>query len=143
MTASLVEDASRPDSAEFNAAEILVKGIEVPLPDGCHFHDKDGNIRYNTRVRWWDEDAVTFRDSALLPPATRAQLPDTLLPEWARIGYHGAKPVFFGHYWFTGTPDRLAPRVACVDYSAGRGGSLVAYRWDGESELRSAHFVAT
>jgi hypothetical protein len=45
--------------------------------------------------------------------------------------------VIFGHYWFTGTPAVISPRVACVDYSAAKDGPLVAYRWDGESELSS------
>lgn len=40
-----------------------------------------------------------------------------------------------------GTPTLLAPRVACVDYSAGRGEPLVAYRWDGEQDLDPKHFA--
>ena len=42
----------------------------------------------------------------------------------------------------TGTPTILSPKVACVDYSAGKGGALVAYRWDGESNLDSRNFVS-
>jgi hypothetical protein len=30
--------------------------------------------------------------------------------------------------------------VACVDYSIGKGGKLVAYRWDGESNLKQEKF---
>jgi hypothetical protein len=33
--------------------------------------------------------------------------------------------------------------VACVDYSAGKGGPLVAYRWNGESELQNSGFIAS
>ena len=36
----------------------------------------------------------------------------------------------------------LTPKAACVDYSAGKGGQLVAYRWDGESDLDSRNFVS-
>jgi len=39
-------------------------------------------------------------------------------------------------------PEPLAPQVACVDYSAGKGGPLVAYRWDGESVLDTRGFVS-
>ena len=46
-------------------------------------------------------------------------------------------PVIFGHYWFTGKPEVISPRFACVDYSAAKDGPLVAYRWDGEQELKS------
>jgi hypothetical protein len=51
--------------------------------------------------------------------------------------------VFVGHYWMQGTtPTRLAPNVACLDWSVARGGPLVAYRFDGESEIDNARFVA-
>ena len=51
-------------------------------------------------------------------------------------------PVFIGHYWQTGDPEPLAANVACLDYSVGKYGSLVAYRWDGEKELSTEKFVA-
>ena len=47
-----------------------------------------------------------------------------------------------GHYWETGTPTVLGVRAACVDYSAGKGGPLVAYQWSGETELTDEHFVS-
>jgi hypothetical protein len=36
----------------------------------------------------------------------------------------------------------MGRKFACVDYSAGKGGPLVAYRWDGEEELRNDRFVS-
>ena len=50
-------------------------------------------------------------------------------------------PVIVGHYWRTGTPTVISTKVACVDYSAAKGGPLVAYRWSGETELTSANLV--
>lgn len=50
-------------------------------------------------------------------------------------------PVFFGHYWLTGAPLLQSPRHACVDYSAGDGGPLVAYRFNGEPTLSPEGFV--
>jgi hypothetical protein len=41
-----------------------------------------------------------------------------------------------------GKPKLLASRVACLDYSAGRGEPLVAYRWDGEEDLDETHFIS-
>ena len=52
-------------------------------------------------------------------------------------------PVIFGHYWESGTPQPLSEYAACVDYSAGRNGPLVAYRWDGESKLSASKFIAS
>jgi len=37
----------------------------------------------------------------------------------------------------------MAPRIACLDYSAGRREPLVAYRWDGEENLDDKHFVTS
>ena len=47
-----------------------------------------------------------------------------------------------GHYWRTGAPDVISPTVACVDYSAGKGGPLVAYRWTAETELTRPTFMS-
>ena len=44
-----------------NAVEILLKGLEIALPEGVLFADKDGHIRTNTRIRWWDDQAITFK----------------------------------------------------------------------------------
>ncbi len=58
-----------------------------------------------------------------------------------RSSGNGAKPVFFGHYWLTGNLSLQSGRCACVDYSAGKGGPLVAYGFDGESNLALDKFV--
>jgi len=118
----------------FKAVECLTKGIELPLPDGRQFEDKDGHLRRRVRIRWWDAEATTYRRAALLSAAECAALPDWPIPAHARVT-RGDKPVFFGHYWLTGTPSLQTRWHACVDYSAGRGGPLVAYRFDGEPEL--------
>lgn len=58
----------------------------------------------------------------------------------ARLTANGS-PLFFGHYWLTGTPVLQSDHALCVDYSAGKGGPLVAYRFDGEAELTADHLV--
>ncbi|BAL23473.1 metallophosphoesterase [Azoarcus sp. KH32C] len=126
----------------FKAVEALTKGIEIPAPEGHSFRDKDGHERNRVRVRWWDPDASTYRTAAMMSEADRERLPDTDIPAHARIGLDDRKPVFFGHYWLTGRPAVVSPHAACVDYSAGKGGPLVAYRWDGESVLTDKNFVS-
>ncbi|MBS0321417.1 MAG: metallophosphoesterase [Proteobacteria bacterium] len=137
-----VAAANREGTFENRAIETLLKGMEVILPDGQGFHDKGGHFRTETRIRWWDRTADTYRKAAILSDAQRATIPDTPIPQDALLGYDGDVPVFFGHYWWTGTPAPLAPRAACVDYSAGKGGPLVAYRWDGEQDLDARKFVS-
>jgi Calcineurin-like phosphoesterase len=139
----LVVAASRVGSMEFRTIDALTKGLEIALPPGHEFYDKDGHRRNNVRVRWWDASANTYRKAAIIDAPTQEMLPDTPIPESALLGYDGDKPVFFGHYWRDGIPQPLLPTVGCVDYSAGNGGPLVAYRWDGEPELHAGSFVST
>jgi len=136
------DDAEKdsPEPSIFKAVEALLKGIEIPLPPSQAFTDKDGQERHRVRVRWWDPAAVTYRQAALLPDRERAGLPDLPIPEYVRLGQDGGKPLFFGHYWLTGTPRLLSETLACVDYSIAKGGKLVAYRWEGEPVLNAAHF---
>ncbi len=123
---------------EFRVVEGLLKGLEIPLPDGAGFIDKDGVPRDSARIRWWDDESTTYRDLAL---ARDAKLPLDPVPEKYRAPYDNAKPVFFGHYWMTEKPKWQTPVVACVDYSAGNGGPLVAYRWEGEQKLENTQFA--
>jgi len=142
LNRELVVAASRRGSMEHRAVETLIKGIEIDLPPGHEFRDKGGHRRDNVRTRWWDATADTYRKAAILALEQREALPDTPIPKSAMLGYDGDKPVFFGHYWWTGIPGPLASDVACVDYSAGLGGPLVAYRWEGEAELEARGFVS-
>lgn len=99
--------------------------------------DKDGKIRGEVRVKWWQDDLSTFRKAAQGPREEVEKIPNLPMPaEWVGHPYSGS-PVLFGHYWFTGKPEVISPRFACLDYSAARNGPLVAYRWDGEAELSS------
>lgn len=137
------EDEAEKDNATpsiFKAVEALTKGIEVPLPNGHSFLDKDGHCRTRVRVRWWDPGATTYRFAAMLTPEECAALPDEQIPAHARVPEVDT-PVFFGHYWLTGAIGLQSNAAACVDYSAGKGGPLVAYRFDGEQELSQEKFV--
>jgi Calcineurin-like phosphoesterase len=138
---TLTEEAilwgSRQGHPVYEALEVVCKGPEVALPAGISFADKGGKVRHEVRVRWWQEDLSTYRKAAIGPPDDMAMIPDVALPEeWKAHPYSGP-PVLFGHYWFTGKPQVISPRFACLDYSVASGGPLVAYRWDGESELSS------
>lgn len=139
-------DESEKDNANpstFKAVEAITKGLEIPLPAGHHFVDKDGHQRDRVRVRWWDPSATTYARAAVLPDEARAALPDSLIPAHARLSPPTDKPIFFGHYWFEDRPTVLSEHIACVDYSAGKGGPLVAYRWDGEATLTPDNFYSS
>jgi calcineurin-like phosphoesterase family protein len=123
----------------------LLKGRELPLPKGNSYVDKDGFERREIRTKWWLEltDHLTYREAAF--PEASAPIDVRLSLMSPLPGYpSNGPPVFCGHYWQA--PDDvlrvLSPNVACLDYSVGRGGKLVAYRWSGERTLRSENFVA-
>jgi hypothetical protein len=125
----------------FKAVEALLKGIEIPLPNGHAFTDKDGHKRTRVRVRWWDTSADTYEKASLVDDELRLKLPSVQIPEHAILNHSGRTPLFFGHYWFTGTPSLISKRVQCLDYSIAKGGVLAAYRFDGEAELSADKLV--
>ncbi len=139
LDAELMLQAATRGTTAFAAIETLLKGPEFTLPEGLRVRIGDDE-RGEVRTRWWDAGANTLPRAAIVPRGAQASLPDTAVPAHLRPGYGDEKPVFIGHYWMTGTPAVLAPRVACVDYSAAKKGPLVAYRWDGEAELDDANF---
>lgn len=143
LTDDLLLAGSRKGSPEYEALECLLKGLEIDLPDGVTFQDKDGHTRNTTRLKWWDPTAETYRDAAHLPANACLALPDDPLPEEARVEVDVTKPLFVGHYWLHGARVPLGPTVACVDYSAGKGDPLVAYRWSGEKILLAEHYVSS
>lgn len=143
LTDDLLEAASEKGSRAHGAIEHILKGLEVPLPKGISFQDKEKKVRTEMRVRWWGGESRTYRDLYLGPAGVSPLLPDTPVAPNLPLGYpDDAPPVFLGHYWLRGTPSRLTPKVACLDYSVAQNGQLVAYRWDGEQELDNGKFVA-
>lgn len=141
LSRELMIPASRKGHMAFRTVEGLTKGLEVQLPDGHSFRDKDGYERRNVRIRWWEPAGSTYRELALMPEEEREKLPAVPLKQDSRSPCDPSKPVFFGHYWMSGELMLQTPYAACVDYSAAKGGPLVAYRWDGESTLDAGRFV--
>jgi hypothetical protein len=141
LTDEMIVLGSRRGDPIYEALETVCKGPEVELPAGFSFTDKEGKVRTEVRVRWWQDDLSTYRRAAIGPPADMQMIPDVPMPpEWVAHPYSGP-PVLFGHYWFTGKPKVISPLFACLDYSAARDGPLVAYRWDGESRLDSGKLM--
>lgn len=143
LTEELLYAASQKERWEYQAIETLLKGREIPLPDGHPgFTDKDGTQRHHIRIRWWDASATRYRQAFMGPADAATHIPDDPIEGDHLVDYGATeRPVFLGHYWLVGNPAPLAPNVACLDYSVAKpGGKLVAYRWDGEQELRAEKF---
>lgn len=153
LTPALLRQSSTRGRWEYDAVETLLKGKEIPMPDGHHFLDQYGTKRHDIRIRWWSRTERTYRGIYLGPPDWAAQIPDDEIEGDHAIDYdHREPPVFLGHYWLSGEPKRLETNVACLDYSVARmpkegrehepKGKLVAYRWNGEQVLSNDSFVA-
>ena len=153
LTPALLRQSSTHGRWEYDAVETLLKGKEIPMPDGHHFLDQYGTKRHDIRIRCWSRTERTSRGIYLGPPDWAAQIPDDEIEGDHAIDYdHREPPVFLGHYWLSGDPTRLETNVACLDYSVARmpkegrehesKGKLVAYRWNGEQVLSNDAFVA-
>ena len=137
LTDEDIIEATEEGSQAYEDIEVLLKGPEIPLPEGGTFEDKDKNVRHNIRIKWWETtNNSTYRDIAMVPEGV--VLPDTRIGSADNdfIYPEDAPPVFFGHYWLSEKPQVIRNNLACLDYSAGKGGSLVAYYWDGEKHVR-------
>jgi hypothetical protein len=143
LSYQFMKNASTEDEWEFEAVETLLKGKEIPLPNGNHFHDKDNNIRHNIRIKWWDNDSRTYKDLFMGPESARTHIPNDEVEGDHLIDYrHDQPPLFLGHYWLHGTPEMLASNIACLDYSVAKPrGKLVAYQWSGEKTICNENFV--
>jgi hypothetical protein len=145
----LLEKSAREGSEEFYAIEKVLKGVEIRLPKGEHFNDKDGNPRHEIRTRWW-ESAIDKTYRQMTFPGNLEDICEKLIGRDEAAGlpvYDETVPVFFGHYWL----ERFDPmiqdeHICCLDYSIANkrldDGKrlLVAYSWQGEDKLTNKHF---
>ena len=147
-------DASTAGHPLYTAVETLLKGPEISLTAHGHppYRDKDGYSRKRARVRWWNNGASTLRDLAemgggfsIAEGVPYPELPATeVSAEHRSHVYEHPIPVFYGHYWRRGKPERLhdwTDYTACVDFSAVKGGALTAYRWSGEPRIDADNYV--
>jgi hypothetical protein len=140
LTLDAVERASRKGTELYDAIETMLKGVEVTLPAGVTFADKEGHVRQEIRTRWWDTCLTTYQSAYIGPSGVT--IPDLPISNYEPI-QQPDRPTFIGHYWLDPHEpmEPLSGVVACVDYSVAKGGPLVAYRFDGEAELSAANFV--
>lgn len=145
LTPELLRKASTKGCWEYAAIETLLKGVELPLPEGHEgFRDKDGTRRFDVRVAWWDGKATTYREAFIGLESERENIPNDPVDGRHRVAYDETEwPLFLGHYWMSDEPEPLTSNIACTDYSVARtGGNLVAYRWGGEAQLSASNFIA-
>lgn len=133
-------NADGSESSLMQARKLLTCGLEIPLPNGKAIQ-KDGHRFDSLRIANWRAAAQKLSDVALLPKGQEHLIHDMEWPLGLVMSSIEGSPVFLGHHWFSGHPTIESPKLACLDWSAGKGGPLVAYRWDGEDSLSDAKLV--
>jgi len=122
----------------YKVVDILCKGLEIALPDGTTFKDKDDNLRSEIRLKWWeDPKGKTIKEMSVL----NINMPKKDFTVNMEHYPETDKPVFFGHYWLHGRPTLLKANVCCLDYSVAKEGKLCAYRFDNASILQENNLV--
>ncbi len=143
LTETTIVDSVKNGTTFNLAIEDTLKGKEIRLPDGKTFEDKDGFIRENLRIKWWEDPANSTFNSISIHPLKN--LTETLINKsnLTNTEYYGKneKPVFFGHYWLKGKPVIQRDNICCLDYSVAKKGKLVAYRFNNEKVLSNENLI--
>lgn len=143
FTPQFLKKATVPKTDLFQAIECVLKGPELPLPEGLYVTDKEGNRRKRIRIRWFQSPRnQTWRTYALPLVDT---LPADPIPEHAFAAPYAEdeRPVFVGHYWLRSYPPKpLTNNIACLDYSIAKDGWMCAYQFDGASPLTADRIVS-
>ena len=143
LNETILHQSVRVGTRMYHIFDETLKGKEILMPTGLTFTDKDGNERNEIRIKWWKNPVgSTYQEMCVLPvknlPEGNLRISNSTLTKYYS---EPERPVFFGHYWLTGTPRLLRENICCLDFSVAKHGHLAAYRFDGEKELSNDKFV--
>lgn len=137
LTDDLIYQSVKKGTALNEAIEQTLKGKELKMPEGLFFTDKDGTKRTEIRIKWWEDPTIMTYKSISVEPINNLPEQKIELSELKSLDFYSSndKKVFFGHYWLKGEPSLYKENICCLDYSVAKGGKLVAYRLNGETNL--------
>lgn len=139
-----LREAAFPSSFATQALDRLLRGTDMPLPNGLTLTSAEGFTRNFFRTKFWEENPETYGDIVFQPdglPEGVASLPLSKQEKRRLFLYGPQEPLLFvGHYWRRGRPEPIRHNLACLDYSAVKHEKLVAYRLDQEARLDPAKF---
>lgn len=145
MDAEFLQESARFGTAAFQFVKHTTRGLDLRLPDDMTLTGLDGLPRRFFRCKFWVPEPRTYADLEFQPDRLPVDVATRQLgeAERAQLFYYDLSqpPLFIGHYWQQGRPRRLTANIACLDYSAVKGGRLVAYRMDGEQLIDDDKFV--
>ena len=141
MSDAFLNGSHEKGSALMGARKLLTCGVEWDLPDGYQINGKGGEVHKEVRIANWRHAAKRLHEVALVPAGNAQNVPDLPIPAHLPMDELVGAPVLIGHHWFSGKPAIESSKVACLDWSAAKDGPLVAYRWDGETDLSNDKLV--
>ena len=145
MDRAFLRDAAFDGGFAAKALDRLLRGTDMPLPEGLTLTSAEGFTRSFFRTKFWEENPQTYGDIVFQPdglPEQAARMPLSQSQKSRLFLYGPNDPLLFvGHYWRSGTPGPIRDNLACLDYSAVKYGKLVAYRLDHETRLDPSKFV--
>lgn len=145
LTDRALVDMADYTSVAYRAIDTLTRGIQLTLPNGVSMPSEFGGARKKFRTRFWDTGVRLLADLSLQPDPLPSELSTIEVSDVQRsqlVDYPSDSPLLFiGHYWLNGDPSPLKDNIICLDYSAVKGGSLVAYRHHFNEPFDSKHFV--
>ncbi len=145
MSREFLIESAEPGSFANRCLDRLLRGTTMRLPDGRSITSDDGYTRFNFRTKFWARNPQTIGDIVFQPDALPPEIEDRSLndKECTELLCYTTDlpPLFIGHYWLEGKPEPLTSNLVCLDYSAVKYGSLVAYQYDGEEKLSADKFV--
>lgn len=143
LTESLIRQSDIKGTELYRTIDETLKGREILISNGFFFKDKDGTVRKEIRIKWWeDPQQCTYKNISVIDLENLPDQPvDLSLLNSSTYYSKDEKPIFFGHYWLNGPPSLIRENVCCLDCSVAKKGPLVAYRYDGEKTLSNEKFI--
>jgi len=143
---ALISASIDPRGKERRCLDVLTRGTDMKLPNNQTIRSRDGIVRSYFRTKFWVEDAHTYGELEFQPdplPKAVASMPISERNRQRQVNYPANDPALFvGHYWLSEPAKLLTNNIACVDYSAVKGGNLVAYKHQLQQPLAVENFVA-
>ena len=142
LTKKTLRKAYRDGHKTQQAVDMILRGPRLILPKKArrNLSALRGKPTPDSRMRWWLSDDADMAALAMLKTPTPKSLKGRAPKR--RVSYTDSIPVFFGHYHLKEAPHLTAPNAACLDFGAGSGRYLTAYRWSGKSDLSKNKLVS-
>lgn len=120
-----------------------LKGLEFQCPPDLILKCSKGVSRKVFRMNWWESPEkksfrqLSFGNKFILPEYT---VPSEITPSFEPYGPENPI-VIMGHYCLSQGATILQSNVCCVDSCVVTTKKMSAYRWNGESVLKSEHLL--